>query len=555
MPISKSLSYHGYDVTDYRAIEPDYGTMEDFRAFLDAANARGIKVIVDLVLNHSSNFHPWFVSSAASSSSPYRDWYIWRNSDPGYSGPWGQQVWHARNGAYYFGLFWSGMPDLNYANQDVKNEMFDVAKFWLDSVKVDGFRLDAIKHLFEDGTIMEDAPATFTFLQEFHQFYKNVNPVALTVGEVWSDNNAIKKYSDGTKVDFCFEFPVAYAIIDAVNNGQPGRIKDQMQVTVASYPYLQYAPFLTNHDIDRVFGLLVNDLSKMKLAAAAYLTLPGIPFIYYGEEIAIIGSGRDENKRTPMQWTEGANAGFSTRTPWHPINSNYKDFNVQKMQGDETSLWHWYRTLIAARKKYTALRRGDYALMSSGNQNLYAFARRTDDEVIIVVHNFQNQTISNPTISLGDSKLSAGSHAVQEIFTGNTIGTVLIEADGGLTNWQPNVSLPARGTTLLRIAEGSTPVQDVPTNQPAQFFLEQNYPNPFNPETSIRYSVAGDQPAVVSLKVFDVQGREVSTLVNERQAAGEYKINWNPKDIASGVYFCRLQAGVFAETKKMIFLQ
>ena len=451
MPISKSPSYHGYDVTDYRAINPDYGTLEDFRAFLDAAHARGIRVIIDFVMNHSSSLHPWFTSSASASTSPYRNWYIWRTSNPGDKGPWGQQVWHARNGAYYFGLFGSEMPDLDYSNPEVKNEMFDTAKFWLDSVKVDGFRLDAIKHLFEDGAIMENAPATLTFLQEFRQYYKKVNPEAMAVGEVSSGNDAIKKYADGTKVDFCFEFPLSYAIFRSVNAGQPDRIKDQMAVTVASYPYLQYAPFLTNHDIDRIFGFFGNDLSKMKLAAAVYLTLPGIPFMYYGEEIAMIGSGQDENKRRPMQWTDGANAGFSTRTPWYPVDTNYADFNVSDMQADQTSLWHWYRTLISVRNANTALRRGDYVVMTSDKPNLYAFARRTGDEIIIVLHNFQTQTISNPTLTLSASKLSAGSREVRDLFSGNVIGTVLIEADGGFTGWQPNVSLPARRTTLLRI--------------------------------------------------------------------------------------------------------
>jgi len=555
MPISKSPSYHGYDVSDYRAIDADYGTMEDFRVFLDAAHSRGIKVIIDFVMNHSSSFHPWFTSSASSPTSPYRDWYIWRNPNPGYPGPWGQQVWHSRNGAYYFGLFWSEMPDLDYSNPEVKNEMFDTAKFWLDSIKVDGFRLDAIKHLFENGTIMEDAPATFTFLQEFRQFYKNVNPEAITVGEVWSDNNSIKKYSDGTKVDFCFEFPVAYAIINSVNAGQPASIKDQMQVTMASYPYLQYAPFLTNHDIDRVFGQLGNDLNKMKLAAAIYLTLPGVPFIYYGEEIAMIGAGRDENKRTPMQWTDGVNAGFSTRTPWYPINSNYADFNVSKMQASESSLWHWYRTIISVRNKYAAMRRGDYVLVNTNNQNLYAFARRTDDEVIIALHNFQNQAINNPTLTLGASKLSAGSRTVQDIISGSDVGMVVIEADGGFTSWNANISLPASGTTLLRISENTTAIKDAPGNEPAQFFLEQNYPNPFNPETTIRYSVASNQLSVVSLRIYDVNGREVSTLVNKSQSSGEYEIEWKPAALASGIYFCRLQAGEFVDMKKMVFLQ
>jgi glycosidase len=563
MPISESPSYHGYDVTDYRSIERDYGTLADFHALIDSAHARGIKVIIDFVMNHSSAFHPWFVNSASSPSSTYRHWYIWRGTNPGYLGPWGQQVWHSRNGACYFGLFWSGMPDLNYANEAVKNEMFDAAKFWLETMRVDGFRLDAIKHLFEDGTIMENAPATFEFLKTFRQFYKNVKPEALAVGEVWSATKEIAPYADGTKVDFCFEFPLANAIINAVNAGQPSEIKNQMQTVLLNYPALQYAPFLTNHDQDRVFGALGQNVAKMKLAAAIYLTLPGISFMYYGEEIGMIGSGRDENKRTPMQWNNGAHAGFTTRTPWYPVNSNYVVFNVQTLQVDQNSLWQWYRKLIATRNEHEALRRGDYGAVSSDAGNLYAFARRTDNETIIVLHNFLNQNLSNPALTLAASRLSAGTHAVQDVLSGNTVGTVLIDNAGGFTNWRPAVDLPVQGTAILRIDTVLTTAVGAHNGAPpAQFSLEQNYPNPFfplgrgtfgNSATTIRYALP--QAAAVKLTIFDVSGKEIVTLVNRTQAPGEYTLQWTPQNLASGIYWYRLQAGSFSATQKMVLMQ
>lgn len=561
MPISESPSYHGYDVTDYRSIERDYGTLADFHALIDSAHARGIKVIIDFVMNHSSEFHPWFVNSASSPSSTYRNWYTWRNPNPGFLGPWGQQVWHSRNSAYYYGIFWSGMPDLNYANEAVKNEMFDVEKFWLETMRVDGFRLDAIKHLFEAGTLMENAPATHEFLKTFRQFYKNVKPEAMVVGEVWSGTNDIAPYSDGTKIDFCFEFPLATAIIDAVNRGEPDEIKNKMQAVVPSYPALQYAPFLTNHDQDRVFGAFGLNFAKMKLAAAIYLTLPGIPFIYYGEEIGMIGSGRDENKRTPMQWNNGQRAGFTTGTPWYPVNSNYVVFNVQTMQVDESSVWHWYRKLIAARHAHEALRRGDYGNVSSDNNNLYAFARRTDNETIIVLHNFMNQSLGNPALTLAASRLGAGTHAVQEILSGKMVGTVLINNGGGFTNWRPAVDLPAQGTAILRIGPAVITAVETPSSaSPVKFTLEQNYPNPFwsgatshsagNPATTIRYALP--QTAVVNLTVFDMFGQEIATLVNRTQAPGEYILQWTPQNLTSGVYWYRLQAGPFSATKKMV---
>lgn len=558
MPISESPSYHGYDVTDYRSIERDYGTLVDFHALIDSAHARGIKVVIDFVMNHSSSQHPWFVSSASSPTSPYRNWYTWSFNDPGYRGPWGQQVWYSRSGAYYFALFWSGMPDLNYANEAVKNEMFDVAKFWLETMKVDGFRLDAIKHLFEAGTVMENAPATFEFLKTFRQFYKSVQPEAMVVGEVWSGTNEIAPYADGTKIDLCFEFPLAETIINAVNAGQPSEVRSQMQKILQSYPALQYAPFLTNHDQDRVFGRFGQNTAKMKLAAAVYLTLPGVPFMYYGEEVGMIGNGADENKRRPMQWTHDANAGFTTGRPWSALNGNYPAFNVQDLQADSTSLWQWYRRLISARNAHAALRRGDYASVSADRSDLYAFARRTNDEIIVVLHNFFTQNLGNPTLALGASNFSAGLHAVQDILSGKIIGTVLIDKAGGFSNWQPVADFPAQSTMLLRIDPAVLTAVETPQSlQPMQYELKQNYPNPFstngtfaNPATTIRYTLP--QTAEVKLTVFDISGKIVATLVKRTQAPGEYRVQWAPQNLASGVYWYELQAGAFRATKKMV---
>ncbi len=561
MPISESPSYHGYDVTDYRSIERDYGTLADFHALIDSAHSRGIKVVIDFVMNHSSEFHPWFVNSASSSNSTYRNWYTWRNPNPGYPGPWGQQVWHSRNGAYYFGLFWSGMPDLNYANDAVKNEMFDTAKFWLETMKVDGFRLDAIKHLFEAGTVMENAPATFEFLKTFRQFYKNVRPEAMVVGEVWSGTNEIAPYVDGTKIDFCFEFPLADAVISAVNAGQPNAVRNQMQTILQSYPALQYAPFLRNHDQDRVFGAFGQNIAKMKLAAAVYLTLPGVPFMYYGEEVGMLGNGADENKRRPMQWTNDANAGFTTGHPWYALNANYLAFNVKDMQANQASLWQWYRSLISARNAHEALRRGDYVAISSANTSLLAFARRTNNEVVIALHNFLNQTLSNSALTLGASSLSAGAHEVKEILSGKTLGTVTLDNAGGFTNWQPAVDLPAQGTMLLRIDPAVTTAVETPDNlQPMQYELDQNYPNPFsmsgafdNASTTIHYTLP--QTAEVKLTVFDVFGKTVATLVRRTQTPGEYRLQWAPKNLSSGVYWYQLQAGPFRATKKLVLVR
>ncbi|MFQ6616701.1 MAG: alpha-amylase family glycosyl hydrolase [Fidelibacterota bacterium] len=561
MPVSPSLSYHGYDIIEYRDIEEDYGTLDDFSSFMDSAHARGIKVIVDLVLNHTSDQNPWFEESASSQESPFRDWYVWVQEDPGYTGPWGQQVWHERNGAYYFGLFWGGMPDLNYRNRDVKSEMFDVVQFWLDTMNVDGFRLDAIKHLFENDEVMENAPETLDFLEDFRQFYKKINPEAVTVGEVWSPTEIVALYSDGTKVDFCFEFNLAYAIIDAVNQGQPATILDRMKTVMESYPHLQYAPFLTNHDHDRVFGLLGEDRGRMKLAAAVYLTLPGVPFIYYGEEIGMTGSGRDENKRTPMQWTDGSNAGFTVGDPWYPVNSDYADANVEDMKRDENSLWNWYRTLITLRNENEALRVGDYVSLTSHVDALLAYARRSDDDMVILLHNFGDPIIAYPDLTLPESNLIPGEYTVTDLIAGNSLGTVTINSWGGFSEWRPSVELGSKGTVILRVEDSGVGVHpdDPPGGPfPGKVELAQNFPNPFNPATTFRFSL--DEKTYVTLTIWDIHGRQIRTLVKGVQGPGSMMVAWDGTDdlgepVSAGIYLTRMEAGSFSQTRKAVLIE
>ena len=565
MPIFPSPSYHGYDVTNYKEINQDYGTLQVFRALIDSAHARGIKVVIDFVMNHTSSQHAWFLQSSSSSSSPFRDWYIWRTTDPGYIGPWGQKVWYSNNGAYYFALFWSGMPDLNYSNNLVKSTMFEASKFWLDTMRVDGFRLDAAKHIFEDGPVMENVPATFMFLRDFRQFTKGVKSDMMTVGEVWSPTNQVAPYVDGTGLDFCFEFQLASTIIDAVKTGQPGEVDTQMQTVVRSYPPLQYATFLTNHDQDRVFGQLSEDSGKMKLAAALYLTLPGVPFVYYGEEIGMTGAGADENKRTPMQWNDGVYAGFTTGVPWRPVNSGFAQINVRTMQSDSLSLWSWYRRLISARNANVSLRTGDYASVSTPNTGLYAFARRTSEEVAIVLHNFGGTTMSNPVLSLDSSSLKAGAYTVANMLSGDSIGTVTLNSLGGFGGWSGNVVIPSLGSVLLKVDTLRMIPTSVAENEAnaraVEFQLSQNFPNPFNPNTTIRFALP--QRSLVFLTVFNTLGQQVATLVHGEEEVGHHEVTFDGSGLSSGVYFYRLSASPLAgpaastyiETRRLLLLK
>ncbi|HSN87979.1 MAG TPA: alpha-amylase family glycosyl hydrolase, partial [Thermoanaerobaculia bacterium] len=210
MPVFNSPSYHGYDTVDYESIEPDYGTTADFQRLLDEAHRRGIRVIVDLVVNHSSAQHPWFIESSASPRSSYRDWYVWRADNPGWKQPWGgsNDTWHEKNGAFYYGVFWGGMPDLNYFTPAVREEMKRIAALWLRR-GVDGFRLDATRHLFANGPGegQNDQPETHVYLKEFSEHVRKASPHAVLVGENWTQTPIIARYFDDLPMNF--NFPLA----------------------------------------------------------------------------------------------------------------------------------------------------------------------------------------------------------------------------------------------------------------------------------------------------------------------------------------------------------
>lgn len=535
MPMMKSPSYHGYDVADYYATEPDFGSMQDFEEFLAAAHARGIKVIIDLVMNHSSNQHPWFIQSA-NNQNGYRDWYIWSDNNPGNTGPWGQTVWHPRNGDYYYGLFWDGMPDLNYTHPPVKAEMLDVVKFWLDK-GVDGYRLDAIKYLIEDGPLLENTSQTYSFLEEFNQVYKTENPQALTVGEVWSSTQSIIPYIQNDRLDVCFEFGLAGAILDAVNNGNPASIKNQLETVQNAYPMLQYATFLTNHDIDRVFSTLGSSAEKMKLAASVYLTLPGIPFVYYGEEIGLTGTGDHLNIRRPMHWTDGKNAGFSDATPWQSIGGNFLTNNVKDMDGDPNSILRHYKKLIGIRNKQQALRKGQTLLVEHNHDKIFSFARVHQDEAILVVANM-GTAVLNPTLALPFSALPPGEYFITGLLENQAFGTVTINSEGGFSNLQiSGQNLGSRSAWILLLS----PVNPISsTFEPGSSGKYRLSPNPAQDNFRIERTEGISEN--VQIRLFSADGNLVF-----QQLMSSDKIQINTADWPAGVYFVQM-----LDTKKSV---
>jgi glycosidase len=407
MPINPSPSYHGYDVTDYRTINPDYGTIEDFQELITEAHKRGIKIIMDLVVNHTSKEHPWFVDSAKNTDSKYRDWYVWAEDQGraanGASAAGGGNAWHPLLGSHYLGGFWEGMPDLNFDNDEVRTEMKDIGKFWLEQ-GVDGFRLDAAKHIYED--LLSDKNEAITaknvaWWQEFRKAMNEVNPEAYIVGEVW-ENSAVTvgAYLDQA-FDSSFNFGLAETLINSVKTEKDSGTAFTLERTYKLYSkvsdnHFTDAIFLTNHDQNRVMSQLNNNPNHAKMAAALLLTLPGNPFIYYGEEIGMLGVKPDEGIREPMRWMAADQGEGQTTWEVGSHNADAVNVDVESQLNDSSSLLERYRELIAIRNEVPALRDGGIRDFASGNIGVMAYERLTTQNQVLVVHNLtgEEQTIA-----------------------------------------------------------------------------------------------------------------------------------------------------------------
>ncbi|MCP5097665.1 MAG: alpha-amylase [Chloroflexi bacterium] len=440
MPITEAASYHGYDTLDYTTIEEDYGSNSQFQRLIEEAHKRGIRVIVDLVINHTSDRHPWFQNSISSPDAEKRDWYIWIDENPTHFGSWGQIVWHQYGAAHYFGLFTPQMPDLNITNPDVTAEIHTVTRFWIEEVGVDGFRIDAARHLIEDGEQMSNTPETRAWLIDFNQTLHDTNDDAVTVGEIWDESYAVAPYVQDGAVDLAFEFNLAEMIIYSINQQNPSALHSRLEEVFKRYPAGQYATFLTNHDMNRVMTQLDksdDQPHRAYLAASTLLTLPGVPFIYYGEEIGMVGNRglltpRDEFVRTPMQWSPEEHGGFSRVQPWLNENSDLFSVNVELAEIEEDSLLNHYKQMIRLRQTHVALRRGGTTLLGSSCSRVLAYLRHYADDanfeedVVLVFHNFSPDAFTDCEYSLPQSSLGSDSYRVVDLLTGDEVATAVI---------------------------------------------------------------------------------------------------------------------------------
>jgi alpha-glucosidase len=422
----------GYDVSDYENIDPVYGTLKDFDQMEHEASKRGIRVIMDFVLNHTSEQHKWFVDSRSSRTSAHRDWYIWRAGKARGQPPnnwvsiFGGSAWKLdpNTNQYYYHRFYPEQPDLNWRNPAVENAMFDVTRWWY-SRGVAGFRLDAVSNLFEDPDLRDnpllpgvnnlgDPRMDSRFndnLPEVHEALRDLRKLAdehqaVLIGETWASSAAeLKQYYGEHGDELQMPMDLAFTKIESLSASE---FRSHIAAVEAAGGWPVYV--ISNHDIVRSYtryGDGKHNDAIAKLIAGLYLTLRGTPIMYYGEEIGMenndplrkedvkdpvgrvgwpLEKGRD-GERTPMQWDDTANAGFTRRTPWLPLPPSYKTRNVATEAKDPKSVLSFYKQLLAVRRHSPALLDGEYIAINQNDPNLLAYLRRSANQTVLVVLN------------------------------------------------------------------------------------------------------------------------------------------------------------------------
>ena len=393
MPINPSPSYHGYDVTDYRAINPQYGTLADFHRLVDAAHARGIRVIMDLVVNHTSDRHPWFLA-ARDPADPHHAWYTWAGPRTALqaTSATGGPAWHALGKQHYLGTFTGAMPDLDFDTPAVREAIDDVGRYWL-AQGVDGFRLDAAQHVYYDFATQADDPAVLRknlqWWSSFHRAMKEADPDVYLIGEVTREQPGELGPWFGP-LDAVFDFPLASRLVASARDERSGALAALLQRVAAAIPAGKDAPFLSNHDQERVMSQLAGNAQHMRMAAAMLLTLPGEPFVYYGEELGMRGTKPDPDLREPMSWHRDPRAAGESR--WKRFSAgDGPGVSVEAQQDDAHSLLARYRMLIGWRQEVPALREGVLSVPAVSNPHLATWELAHAGTDVLVVHNLSRE--------------------------------------------------------------------------------------------------------------------------------------------------------------------
>lgn len=455
MPVMESPSYHGYDATNYYRVERDYGSNDDFKRLVTEAHRRGIRVLVDMVLNHASSDHPFFKDALLNPGSPYRDWFRWSATNPNVKGPWGQEVWHRspKREEYYYGVFWSGMPDLNYSNPAVREEAKKIARFWLEEMGADGFRLDAIPYLIEENGRLSHTPGTHALLRDYAAHVRQVAPGAFTIGEVWDSTGAMLPYYPD-QLDAHFAFAISDAIFEAVKTGSMKNLFPSVLRLQRELPAERWSPFLRNHDQTRTLTELGGDIARAKLAVTLLLTFPGLPFIYYGEEIGMTGNKPDERLRTPMHWSRGQAAGFTRGAAWEPLHSDSLSANVEAQDADTSSLLSLHRRLIHLRASHSALGSGELLPLAASSDAVAAYLRRERGRAVLVMINLGAAQLSGVTVSSDARALPAGRYTARNLLGGATAAGVQVRSDGRIRAYLPVRSLEPMRSYVFELTAG-----------------------------------------------------------------------------------------------------
>jgi maltose alpha-D-glucosyltransferase/alpha-amylase len=441
MPFFPSpLRDDGYDIADYWTVHSSYGNLDDFKKFLATAHERGIRVIIEMVLNHTSDQHPWFQESRSSQDNPRRDWYVWSDTDTRYKGvriifldtEMSNWAWDPISKAYYWHRFFSHQPDLNYDNPAVRAEMWKVMRFWLE-MGVDGFRLDAVPYLVErEGTNCENLPETHEVLKELRKKLDEEFPGRMLLAEANQWPADLRPYfGDADEFHMAFHFPLMPRMFMGVKLEDRKPITEILQQTPEIPASCQWCLFLRNHDEltlemvrdterdymydsyaqakgmrlnlgirRRLAPLLDNDRRRIELMNGILMSLPGTPIIYYGDEIGMgdnINLGDRNGVRTPMQWNGGWNGGFSIADPeslYAPLILNpvygYPAVNVLSQKRTEHSLLSWMRRIITVRRSTKVFGNGSIEFLYPANHRILAYVRQYGNETVLVVNNLSN---------------------------------------------------------------------------------------------------------------------------------------------------------------------
>jgi maltose alpha-D-glucosyltransferase/alpha-amylase len=441
MPFFPSpLRDDGYDISDYRSVHPSYGTLEDFKRFLSSAHDRGIRVIIEMVANHTSDQHPWFLESRSSQDNPKRDWYVWSDTDTRYRGTriifldteMSNWAWDPISKSYYWHRFFSHQPDLNYDNPAVREEMWNVMTFWLE-LGVDGFRLDAVPYLIErEGTSCENLPETHQVVRELRKKVDDQFPGAVLLAEANQWPADLRPYfGNGDEFHMAFHFPLMPRMFMGLRLEDRKPITEILQQTPEIPASCQWCLFLRNHDeltlemvtdIERDYmydiyasdktmrlnlgirrrlaPLLDNDRRRIELMNGMLMSLPGTPIIYYGDEIGMgdnIYLGDRNGVRTPMQWSGGWNGGFSTADPeilYSPPILNpvygYQAVNVLSQKRTEHSLLSWMKHIMRIRRSSPVFGSGSIEFLYPANHRVLAYVRQLGKETVLVVNNLSS---------------------------------------------------------------------------------------------------------------------------------------------------------------------